>query len=102
MKNLRELFRVRERVTKLAQLRRRKERSRNELPPDETAVILRDLQLDMMNYGVLGSNTEIPQAENNRAVTLPHLLGYSQTVQRHFDAMRGILHAPTRFAVDGA
>ncbi len=77
----------------------RKEKRRNELSPDETAMLIRQRQLDMMNYGVLGSDIEIPNRDNSKAITLPHLLGYSHRLNHHFDVMRGVLHAPNQFQI---
>lgn len=77
-------------------------RQRKEGPPQsphEIAKYIRDVQLNMFDYGVIGSNTDLPQGPDPKAVKLPHLLRYSPTILQHMQTLIGILRAPRDFQI---
>lgn len=77
-------------------------RQRKEGPPQsphEIAKYIRDVQLNMFDYGVIGSNTDLPQGPDPKAVKLPHLLRYSPTILQHMQTLIGILQSPREFQV---
>lgn len=68
-------------------------------PPHAIAKELRKRQLDMMDYGVIGSSKPIPRDHTTDAVKLPHLLRYSGSVLAHFRTFRGVLNEPREFQI---
>lgn len=74
--------------------------SKNALPPEDIAKIVRDRQLDIFNFGVLGSDVEVPDKHNSKATKLPNLLRYSPKVIKHMQAMIGIFSSPKAFEIE--
>lgn len=67
--------------------------------PDEIARNIRSTLLDMMQYGVSGSNNRIPTESQQGAIPLPTLLRYSQKTLAHYKTLQGILRAPRDFSI---
>ncbi len=72
------------------------------LNPEDIARIVRDRQLDIFNYGVLGSDIEVPNKQNSKATKVPHLLKYSPKVLKHMQTMIGIFSSPKAFETESA
>jgi len=66
---------------------------------DEIARQIREIQLNAIDLGVLGSSQDIPSETNKKAIKLPILLHYSSTIRKHFQTLRGVLYEPREFQV---
>lgn len=79
---------------------RRNPEKNNTLSPEAIARIVRDRQLDIFNFGVLGSDVEVPDKQNPKATKLPNLLRYSPKVIKHMQTMIGIFSSPRAFETE--
>ena len=65
----------------------------------EIAREIRDVQLNAIDFGVIGSHHDIPSQASKKASKLPTLLLYSGSIRNHFQTLRGVLSEPREFQI---
>lgn len=64
-----------------------------------TARELRDRSLDILDFGVISSTSEVPNKHDSKATKLPYLLRYSPIINSHMNNLRRILSSPREFQI---
>lgn len=72
---------------------------KEQLPEEKIAEIIRDKTIDMVDYGVVGSNSLIPESTEQNSIPVHTLLQYSHGTKQHLNALQGILRGPREFTI---
>lgn len=84
---------------RLKELFKKSPEGRGEYSVHEIAKQAREVELNAMDFGVLGTDKLIPDAPDKKSTKLPHLLRYSPTILKHFETLRNILAEPKEFKI---
>lgn len=65
----------------------------------EVARQIRDVAVRMFDFGVLGSDSFLPEERTSSTVKIPILLRYSPNTMAHYQTLAGVLRSPREFRI---